>query len=29
MANDTIKINLLENGEFSPRDTASNNKVGG
>ena len=25
MANDTIKINLLENGEFSPRDTASNN----
>ena len=28
MANDTIKINLLENGEFSPRDTASKD-VGG
>ena len=23
MANDTITINLLENGEFSPRDTTS------
>ena len=23
MANETISINLLENGEFSPRDTAS------
>ena len=28
MSNDTIKINLLENGEFSPRDTASKD-VGG
>lgn len=25
MANETISINLLENGEFSPRDTASKN----
>ena len=25
MANDTITINLLENGEFSPRDTTSKN----
>lgn len=23
MANDTLTINLLQNGEFSPRDTAS------
>jgi len=23
MANDTITINLLQNGEFSPRDTSS------
>ena len=28
MSNDTIKINLLENGEFNPRDTASKD-VGG